>query len=189
MDESQAAQAPVKQQPEVIPDFMVTAVVLAGTLNVVRLLVMPRFTGKGQHQEVIMIGDYVFAPGMDPNGFKIIIDNAAAAAGRAVAGFLKGGKTIGANPQTIMSICDLVIEAVRRKLQGGILSPDGKTRQIAGVEKNGVMKGDINEFLNMPNQAAQKQLVLPEGATEEAPTEAPSEKPEEEAPRELKLDF
>lgn len=183
-EESEAVDGPVAnanaaqtQQPQPIADWMVTAIVLEGTLNVVRLVIMPRFMHKGH--EVVIVGDYVLTPQLSPMGFRIIIDNAAAAAGRAVAGFLKGGKTIGINPQAVMNTIDLVVEAVKRKLAGGLLSPDGKTRQISGVEKNGVMKGDLNEFLNLKANA----LQIPDEEEPEA------EIPPEAAPRELKLDF
>lgn len=169
---------------------MVTATVMPGTLNVVRVIIMPRFQHKGGG-DIVHVGDYLFVPGMTPEFFKIMIDISLNAAGKAAAGFMKGGKQIGVNPSAALSVIDLVIEAVKRKVAGAILSPDGKTKSISGVEKNGVIKGDITEFLNLKVNGSGG-VVDPGGEVMPTDEGIPDEEPgsEQEPPaRTLQLDF
>ncbi len=156
------------------PDWSLIAMIVNGTINVVRIAIAPRLVHKGH--EVIIVGDYVFHPRMDPRMFKATIDLSCAAAGRAAAGFAKL-KVVVINPEAIFGVADMAIEATRRKLSSAIIGPDGN-RQVE-MDKDGTIKGDINEILSLSVSNGQPPTFEP------APEGSPAPDPEPE----IKLDF
>lgn len=165
-------------------DFLVAAIVVEGTLNVIRVIITPQYLNKGH--KVIVVGDFVFHPNMQPIIFKSTVDVACGAAGRVAAGFMKPGKTVGINAEAIFSTVDLVIEAVRRKAASAIVGPDGK--RVLPLGEHGVLQGSISEVLNLAVNGSPEIPKLQEGAPDGP---AINEDPEgwAERPPEIVLDF